>query len=174
MTRTGEGLALHAVRRDLERARMLLAGRLRIERDRRQALARHLLWLLDVLATEDAEGRAAMAELDRAARAFFASGERTERRDALMAVTELNRLLGAHSEWVGPAAVAGLARQVHWLVDGLEARACEHLTRLLSPKAAPLHVKMRAEVYRYRKNLLWGGTPAYGVPARRTAVPAPR
>ncbi|HEY3015955.1 MAG TPA: hypothetical protein VGJ41_12635 [Nocardioides sp.] len=174
MTSTGEGLALHAVRRDLERARVLLSAQLRIERDRRQALARHLLWLLEVLVTDDAQGRAAMAELDRAARALFSSGDRGARGDALLAVSELNRLLGAHSEWVGPAAVAGLASQVHWLVDGLDARACEHLTRLLSPRAAPLHVKMRAEVYRYRKNLLWGGTPAYGAPARRMAVPAPR
>jgi len=174
MTSTGEGLALHAVRRDLERARVLLSAQLRIERDRRQALARHLLWLLELLATDDAEARSAMTELDRAARALFASGGRDERRDALRAVIELNRLLGTHSEWVGPAAVAGLARQVHWLVDGLDARACEHLTQLLSPRTAPVHVKMRAEVYRYRKSLLWGGTPAYGAPARRIAVPAPR
>ncbi|MGD9962132.1 hypothetical protein [Nocardioides sp.] len=161
---TAQGLVQHAVRRDLERARILLSTQLSISRARREALAHHLIWLLDMVSAPDREFADAMRELGRSANEFFASAERVARRDVLVAVTELSRLQGARREWVQGCEVSTLGRQVHWLVDGLEARAGDRVTRLLNPRANMARVKLRGEVYRYRKDLLWGGTPAYVVP----------
>jgi len=161
MTTTPHGLVQHAVRRDLERARVVLSTQLTIDRQRREALARHLMWLLERVSTEDDELRAAKAQLARCARVFYGSGDRVPRRDVLLAVSELMRLQADRDGWVRQGTATDLWRQVHWLVDGLDARAGEHVTRLLTPRGSLAPVRLRAEVYRYRKNLLWGGTSAY-------------
>lgn len=167
---TAQGLVQQAVRRDLERARILLSSQLSISRERRHALARHLVWLLELVSAEDEEFAIARAHVDRTAREFFASAQRVARRDLFHAVCELSRLQAERDGWLRPDALAQPGRQVHWLVDGLEARVGEHLTRLLSPRGNHSPVRLRAEVYRYRKSLLWGGTPAYAVTARAAAV----
>jgi hypothetical protein len=161
---TAQGLVQHAVRRDLQRARILLSTQLTIAKPRREALAHHLVWLLDMMSTQDAEMTAAMARLDRAARAFFASPDRVPRRDLLVAVSTLGELQAARHDWIPVGDPNHLSRQVHWLVDGLEARAGDHVTRLLTQRSHLPKVRLRAEVYRYRKDLLWGGTPAYALP----------
>jgi hypothetical protein len=161
MTTTLQGLVQRAIRRDLERTRVLLSTQLHIARQRREALAHHLIWLLQLVSSEDEEIGAAKTRLEQAAREFFGSGERVPRRDVLMAVCELAQLQVDRDNWVRQSSMGQLARQVHWLVDGLEARASEQVTRLLTPRGGLTPVRLRAEVYRYRKNLLWGGTPAY-------------
>ncbi len=158
---TAHGLVQQAVRRDLERARILLSTQLSIAKPRREALAHHLIWLLDRVHPQEAELSAAKAELDRCARVFFADGDRVPRRDLLLAVSTVTDLLGERDDWVQLGDVTALGRQVHWLVDGLESRVGEHVTRLLNPRANLPRIKLRGEVYRYRKDLLWGGTPAY-------------
>jgi hypothetical protein len=163
MTPTPQGLVQRAVRRDLERTRVVLSTQLSIARQRREALAHHLIWLLDLVSHEDEEIAAARTRLERAARDFFGSGDRVPRRDLLLAVSALARLQAERDDWVRPSSMTQLARQVHWLVDGLEARVSEHVTRALTPRGNLAPVRLRAEVYRYRKNLLWGGTPAYAL-----------
>lgn len=170
MDNDADRLVQRAVRRDLNRARLLLSTTTFVDRDRRRALVQHLGWLADLLRTDEPELRSTLAELAAAARAFRDRGDPGERRALLAAVVRLNTLLGQGGDWVGPAAIAGATRDVYWLVDGLEARACEHLTRLLAPRTTPVARRQRAEVYRYRKTVLWGGTPAYGVPAQRVGA----
>jgi len=166
---TANGLVQHAVRRDLERTRILLSTQLHISRERREALAHHLLWLLELVAADEEEMALARAHVDRTAREFFASAERIPRRNLLYTVSELARLQAERDDWLRLGDRSMLARQVHWLVDGLEARAGDRILRLLAPRRVLTPVKLRAEVYRYRKDLLWGGTPAYALTSRTGA-----
>jgi hypothetical protein len=161
MTTTPQGLVQRAVRRDLERTRVLLSTQLQITRQRREALAHHLIWLLELVDSEDEAIATARVRLEHAARVFFGSGERVPRRDLMLAVSELARLQADHHNWVRQSSTTELARQVHWLVDGLETSKSEQAMRLLRERGNLAPVRLRAEVYRYRKNLLWGGTPAY-------------
>jgi hypothetical protein len=161
MTTTPQGLVQRAVRRDLERTRILLSTQLQITRQRREAVAHHLIWLLVLVDSEDEAIATAKVRLEHAAREFFGSGERVPRRDLLLAVSELARLQAEHDNWVRQSSMTELARQAHWLVDGLETRTSEQAMRLFRQRGNLAPVRLRAEVYRYRKNLLWGGTSAY-------------
>ncbi|CUR55714.1 hypothetical protein NOCA230046 [metagenome] len=158
---TAHALVQQAVRRDLERARILLSTQLTITKPRRQALAHHLIWLFDMVHPQDDDLAAAKHDVHHGARAFFASAERVPRRDLLLAVGVALDRLAERDDWIHLAEIAHLGRQVHWLVDGLESRVGDHVTRLLNPRANLPRVRLRGEVYRYRKDLLWGGTPAY-------------
>lgn len=170
MDHDADRLVQRAVRRDLTRTRLLLSTTVVVDRDRRRALVQHLGWLTGLLRTDDVEMRGVLGELADAAREFRQCGDPSQRRALLTAVVRLHTLLVRDRDWVGPAAIAGATRDVYWLVDGLEARACEHLTRLLAPRTTAVARRQRADVYRYRKTLLWGGTPAYGVPAQRVGA----
>lgn len=170
MDNDAERLVQRAVRRDLHRARLLLSTSAFVTRDRRRALVAHLDWLADLLRGRDPELRSALADLAVTSRAFRDRGDPAQRRALLAVVVGLANLLAREGDWVGPAAIAGATRDLYWLVDGLDAGACEHLTRLLAPRTTPLASRQRAEIYRYRKTLLWGDTPAYGVPAQRVGV----
>lgn len=170
MDNDADRLVQRAVRRDLTRTRLLLSTSTAVDRDRRRALVQHLGWLTGLLRAEDREMRVVLGELAEAARGFRGCGDPIQRRALLTAVVRLHTLLVRDRDWVGPSAIAGASRDVYWLVDGLEARACEHLTRLLAPRTTPEARRQHADVYRYRKAVLWGGTPAYAVPAQRLGV----
>jgi hypothetical protein len=170
MDNDAERLVQRAVRRDLGRARLLLSTSVFIDRGRRRALVQHLDWLAEMLRADDLELREALRELYATSRAFRECGDPPQRRSLLAAVVRLGALVSREGDWVGPAAIAGASRDVYWLVDGLEARTCEHVTRLLAPRTSPTSRRQRADVYRYRKTLLWGGTPAYGVPGQRVGA----
>ena len=167
MDNDADRLVQRAVRRDLTRARLLLSTAMVVDSDRREALVQHLDWLAGLLRTDDHEMRAVLGDLAEAARAFRECGDPILRLALLTAVVRLHTLLVRNRDWVGPAAIAGASRDVYWLVDGLEARACEHLTRVLAPRTTAVARRQRADVYRYRKTLLWGGTPAYRTAAQR-------
>ncbi len=151
-----------------------MSTRLEIDRERREALSRHLLWLLDLVADTDDDLRTGRARLDRAARAFFASAGGGPRRDLLLGILALGQVLDAREVWLDADAPAALTRQLHWqlhwLVDGLDERARDRATRVLNPRGGLTPMRLRAEVYRYRRQLLWGATPAYKTTVR-SAVP---
>src|SRR5689334_13104020 len=132
MSNDAERLVQRAVRRDLGRARLLLSTSAFVPRDRRRALVRHLDWLAGLLRAEEPELRPPLAELAEAALRFRDRGDPAERRRLLSAVVRLGGVLARTGDWVGPAAVARAGRDVHWLVDGLDAGSREHLTRLLA------------------------------------------
>lgn len=167
MDNDAERLVQRAIRRDLCRTRLLLSTATFVDRGRRRALVQHLGWVTGLLRRDDLEMRAVLGELAATARNYRECGDPRQRRALLTAVVRLHTLLIQDRDWVGPAAIAGATRDVYWLVDGLDARSCEHLTRLLAPRTTPVVRRQRADVYRYRKTVLWGGTPAYGVPVQR-------
>jgi hypothetical protein len=173
MDNDAERLVQRAIRRDLCRARLLLSTTTFIDRGRRRALVQHLGWLAGLLSADDAEMRAALGQLADAARDYHECGDPRQRRALLTAAVRLHTLLVRGRDWVGPAAIAGATKDVYWLVDGLDARSCEHVTRVLAPRTTPISRRQRADVYRYRKTVLWGGTPAYAVPAQRVGWTRP-
>ena len=170
MDTDADRLVQRAVRRDLTRTRLLLSTTTFIDRARRRALVQHLSWFFELLRTDDPLLCCAVGELAAADSAFRECGDPAERRRVLAAVVRMQALLARSGDWVGPAAIAGATRDVYWLVDGLDARACEHVTRVLAPRTTPVIRRQRADVYRYRKTLLWGGTPAYAVRAQRVGA----
>lgn len=154
------GLVPRAVRRDLERARYVLAHDPLLTAERREALAGHVRWMLRLIATGDAGIAAAVRRTAEAASALGACHEGTPRRDAILALTHLCELLDQHRVVAATAALPTVARQVHWLVDGMSAADCEHITRSLVPGRRKPMLRPLAVSYRRRKQLLWGITYA--------------
>ncbi len=153
------GLTQQAIGRDLERARSLLSRPDVIPRDQRQAVARHLVWMAALLDHSDATIALAGRELDETAQAYFRSGSGTVRSRLEAAIAGLYEALRDREVWVSLEMMPLVARQAHWLVDGMDARATEHLTRSLMPRSAPGQLRMRAEVYRFRKQQMWSLAP---------------
>jgi hypothetical protein len=156
MERTQQRLLHGAVGRDLFRAVMVLRSDQAISPDRRQALAAHLAWLLALTSTGQREVEAARRTVDAAARVWYVDDGDEARAALADAVAALARLHDSHPHAPEPPIGRLLDRQVHWLVDGLEPRLAQHLVRLLGPREPVTRTRQRAEVYRYRRRLLWG------------------
>lgn len=166
------GLVQHAVRRDLARAHLVLTGG-DLTPERRLSLAQHLVWMMRLAPTDDRPLAAAMRRLELTAQRLVAVGGQTTVDLVVEAVEEVARRQGDLDNWVRPSALTVLSRQLPWLVDGLDARACEHVTRTLTPRHGMAPTRQRAQVYRYRMQSLWGGTPAEGLAGRPPArIPA--
>lgn len=150
------GLVPRAVRRDLERAQYVLSHDPQLTDERREALAGHVRWMLRLVATDDVQVAVAVRRTAEAASAVGACHEGTPRRDAVVAITDLCELLDRRRVVAATAALPTVARQVHWLVDGMSAADCEHITRALVPSRRKPLLRPLAVSYRRRKQLLWG------------------
>jgi hypothetical protein len=160
-----------AVRRDLSRARVVLASGIRLSPERRCALSDHLAWMSGMIESADERTCDAAYAVFTAACGFWEYGDRAHRIELLTAVTGLLRATEHTEGWTSRDAVRSLGEYVPWLLDGVAV-----------PIGAGLQVRqaggaderrMRAAAYRQAKAQLWGPV---GLTARppglEAAVPA--
>lgn len=143
--------------------------------------------LLDAMEAEHERIVPAMAAVTRAAGQFRVGGT-DERRDLLASLRELSDALLPHlrheedaamplasatlteAEWrawdqkynLKGKSLGQLAREGHWLMDGLDADRYDVLVHLVPPPARLLIVKGFARRYRTASQLLWGPGVAVG------------
>ena len=166
--RTTTDLLESALRRDLARARWILTGP--YDRERKQAVARHLAGTLDQLdhtgSLDQDESHSAQV-LTRLRAAAASVSDRGEPADTLLAqvgaALSASRLIGTSDlplPLVPSEAFAGL---VPWLVDGLEQPTRRRV--LGQVRVAYVPVVVRAAVCHLRsRQVCWGGTPAGRIP----------
>lgn len=156
-----------AVRRDLHRARVLLASGTRLSVDRRRALAGHLAWMARLVSTPDAAVTEAAAALFAAACAFRDDGERGRRVDLLGAIGAFHRVSGSREHWTSPEALRGIGQHVPWLLDGVATPPGAGL--VLRESGGREQGRIRAAAYRRTKAHLWG-TVSLGAAADEDAT----
>jgi hypothetical protein len=150
--------AAAAVRRDLDRARIVLGDEEeRLAGDRRRAMTTHLIWLSTMVDSGVPVLSLAARVLSQEATAFAANGERVRRLELVAAIEAFLRAARPIECWISPGTIRELGNHVPWLVDGLA-----------SPPGPSLHVRVVAEpdrarvaatAYRRTRALLWGTLP---------------
>lgn len=152
-----------AIRRDLHRARVVLASGTRLSTERRCALTDHLAWLSGLVEARDEVIDEAAGALFAAALAFRNEGDRPRRIDLLNAIRRLAKASVCSESWTSPEALRGLGEHIPWLLDGVAMPPGAGLV-LREPGGRELG-RIRAAAYRKVKAELWG-------PVGLTARPA--
>ncbi|MFL6060191.1 MAG: hypothetical protein ACJ72E_03095 [Marmoricola sp.] len=145
-----------AIRRDLARARTLLASRIRMTAERRQDVTEHLTWMASLVLGGTDEISPAAAAVRDAALAYGAEGL-TEDRVALVRAID------------GLVVATAARRGAHWTADDVPRVACGNLPWVLDEvplRGGPVLVlpsppdaetaRARAAEYRRRRAKLWG------------------
>ncbi len=156
-----------AVRRDLQRAHVLLADDARIVAERRRLLTDHLAWMSGLVDAPDERVADAATALFSTACAFREQGDRIHREELLAAVTALLRATERVPRWTSGEAVRGLGEQVPWLLDGVAMPPGAGL--LVRDPGGREIARLRAAAYRRAKVRLWGAV-SLEVPRQRAAV----
>ncbi|MBO9520284.1 MAG: hypothetical protein J7518_02000 [Nocardioidaceae bacterium] len=143
-----------AVRRDLSRARVVMASGVRLSAERRYALSDHLAWMSGMVESDDERiGDAAYAVFTTAC-AFWVHGDRAHRIELLTAVSGLLRATAHTEDWTSAEALRSLGEYVPWLLDGVAVPIGTGLQVRQSGGADER--RMRAAAYRQAKAQLWG------------------
>ncbi len=142
-----------AIRRDLTRARVLLADRARIGPERRRAVVDHLIWL-GTLAQPGTAISPAVAQLRDCAIAFGREGMGQERLELVAAIEVLLRATRAAGTWTSPDALRVAGENLPWLLDAVTGRGGPGLV-LPQPECRESAVR-RVSEYRRKRTLLWG------------------
>lgn len=146
--------AENAVRRDLGRARVVMASGVRLSIERRCALSDHLAWMTGMVDSGDEAISEASYAVFTSACAFWSEGDRAHRIELLTAISSLLRAT-AHAEgWTSSEALRGLGEHVPWLLDGVSVPAGTGL--LLRQSGGADERRRRAAAYRQTKTELWG------------------
>lgn len=146
--------AENAVRRDLGRARVVMASGTRLTTERRCALADHLAWMSGMVeAGDEAIADAAYAVFS-ASCGFWVHGDRAHRIELLAAVNALLRATEHAGGWTSAEALRGLGEYVPWLLDGVAIPAGAGLQ--VRQTGGADERRMRAAAYRQTRVQLWG------------------
>jgi hypothetical protein len=143
-----------AVRRDLQRARVVLASGLRLSTERRYALADHLAWMSGMVESPDPAIAEAAGALFGTACGFRAEGDRAHRIDLLGATGSMLRHTAHARGWTSPEVLRGLGEHIPWLLDGVSMPPGAGLV-LREPGGREVG-RIRAATYRKTKAQLWG------------------
>lgn len=164
--RTLQLYAEAAIRRDLARARTVLAGTSRLGPERRHAMVDHLTWLVGLVQPGTTGVSPAAATLRDCAVAFRPDGFGAEREEVVRALDCLERTTAQVHGWTSPDVLRVASGNLPWLLDALDPRGGPGL--VLPPTGSPETTRSRLSEYRRKRVLLWGT-----VALRPTPVPAP-
>lgn len=143
-----------AVRRDLERARTVLADGTRLSADRRLLLTDHLAWMSGLVDSPDERVGETTSALFSCTYAFHDVGDRVRRDELVAAIDALLRATARCAGWTADEAVRGLGEQVPWLLDGVAMPPGAGL--LVRDPGGREVARLRAAAYRRAKVRLWG------------------
>ena len=146
-------LAEAAVRRDLHRARVVLASASPLRATRRVPLCDHLLWLAELVGGGDEVVQNAAASLHGAAAAFRDDGCRDDRFALVGAIGSLLRVTGRREHWIARGAAPALQTNVPWVLDGVTGHAG---TGLVIDAEDRVQARIRVEQYRRWRTEMWG------------------
>lgn len=159
-----------AVVRDLNRARILLAGDDRLVSVRRRALTDHLTWLAKLVDSPDAAVMEAGTMVFADACIFGTEGDRPSREELIAAIDRLLYVVRHRQAWTTPEIVHHAAEHVPWLLD--DAVIPPGTGLVLRQPVPPELARERAREYRRLKVQLWGplALVVRAEPGRRTAT----
>jgi hypothetical protein len=142
-----------AVRRDLHRARVVLASASPLRASRRVPLCDHLVWMTELVGGGDAVVQNAAAAVHGAARAFSDEGDRGRRIELVGALGSFHRVTGRREGWIARSATPALQANTPWLLDGVSGHAGAGLVLDAEDR---LQARIRVEQYRRWRIEMWG------------------
>lgn len=156
-------LAEAAVRRDLQRARVLLADRTPLSLERHRLIGEHIEWMCGLVEPVDRSVTESLVRLVRAAREFGSNREREHREQLVLAIDLMLAATDLIEGWTSASAIRRLGPWVPWLLDGVAVPAAGG--RRVHPSVRELG-RLEAASYRRGRFRLWGSVSAE-VPAQR-------
>lgn len=163
--RTLQLYAETAIRRDLARARTVLAGTARLGPQRRHAMVDHLTWLVGLVQPGTTGVSPAAAAVRDSAADFRPDGFGAERERVVRALDNLERVTAQVHGWTCPDVLRVACGNLPWVLDGVDVRGGPGL--VLPPAESPEASRHQLSEYRRQRALLWGTvalrpTPALG------------
>lgn len=163
--RTLQLYAETAIRRDLARARTVLAGGVRLGPERRHAMVDHLTWLMSMVQPGTTGVSPAAAAVRDSATAFRREGYALEREEVVRAIDALERITARLRGWTSPDVLRVASANLPWVLDAVDPRGGPGL--VLPPKECPEVTRSRLSAYRRQRALLWGTVALRPTPVTR-------
>jgi len=166
--RTLQLYAEAAIRRDLARARTVLAGTARLGPERRHAMVEHLTWMVGLVQPGTTGVSPAAAAVRDSATAFRQEGFGAEREDVVRALNALERVTARVHGWTAPDVLRVASSNLPWLLDAVDLRGGPGL--VLPQAESPEESRSRLSEYRRKRLLLWGTVALRPTPVLRQGL----